>query len=427
VHVALSDQQRQDLEAAKASLVTAKSNIDAATGKIQAALDWTEPTTPPPSTSLPTKMQSYWIHWNSTSTTDTMLQQEAARRKYVLLNAWEGSIARRLKELNPSIQCYVYKDASSTRSYDSNTNYAMLPAGVSYHYANNNQPSWFLTDSNGNRLQYSGYSGHWQMDIGNTGYQQEWYKNVAACVVSEGFDGVIMDNCPLWSRDAYHPGVAPAKYTTDDAFRNAYESFMSYVRTQSQGKFKLMANMTNARLVTGGWNRFMAYLDGAWDEWWISVNNNGTDLLAEYTSGWQRQVQEIEDNEEAGKFTLVQPHFPGGTPGQPFWYSYASFLAGYGGRSAFVEATGTDQYGNPMPWRPQYDWDLGAPQGAYYRAVTNSNIFRRDFAKGAVIINANNTTASTTVNLGSTFVDENGNTISGSISIPGKTGRVLRT
>ncbi|HEX8867649.1 MAG TPA: putative glycoside hydrolase, partial [Lentzea sp.] len=117
--------------------------------------------------------QSYWLHMNSSPASDQMINTEAQRRSYVVLNAWEGDLAAKLKKANPKIQTFVYKDLSSTRSYacSNGVDDSDLPTGVGYCAAD---PSWFLLDPNGHRFEYDGYEGHWQMDVGNPDYQNAW-------------------------------------------------------------------------------------------------------------------------------------------------------------------------------------------------------------------------------------------------------------
>ena len=112
--------------------------------------------------------------------TDAQLATEARRRAYVVLNAWEGSLIPKLKAANPALKVYVYKDLSSTRSYAcrNGVDDAQLPAGVGYCDADKRHPDWFMLGPNGQRLQYGGYSGHFQMDIGNVAYQNAWIDNV---------------------------------------------------------------------------------------------------------------------------------------------------------------------------------------------------------------------------------------------------------
>ncbi|MEU0884673.1 putative glycoside hydrolase [Lentzea sp. NPDC005914] len=362
--------------------------------------------------------KSYWLHMNSSPTTDEMITAEASRRSYVVLNAWESDLAEKFKAANPKIQTFVYKDLSSTRSYacQNGVDDTDLPTGVGYCAAD---PSWFLLDQNGQRFEYDGYEGHWQMDVGNPAYQNAWADNVIASS-RDVFDGVFMDNA-LFACDTYHDGVCPASYRTDESMRDAYRSMFANTRQKFvDAGLKTVANMSNARLHEGAWDSYVEYLDGGFDEWWLTFGDK--DLLSEYPEGWSRQVAQITADEAKGKITWVQPHHSGAE--QPFRYAFASYLLAAGSRAALSEIQETDRYDNASPWRAEYDWDLGEPAAAYYEVA--SNVFRRDFACGTVIVNANKTGSSAvTVRLPSVHTNEKGSSVR-SVSLRGTTGTVLR-
>ncbi|MFI6101580.1 putative glycoside hydrolase [Lentzea sp. NPDC051213] len=357
---------------------------------------------------------------NSTPASDQMINLEAQRRSYVVLNAWETDLAAKLKTANPKIQLYVYKDLSSTRSYacQNGADDRDLPTGVGYCDASKNHSEWFLFDQNGQRFEYEGYDGHWQMDVGNTGYQNAWADNVIAS--SKAFDGVFMDNA-LFACDTYHEGVCPANYRTDDSMRAAYRSMLANTRQKFvDAGLKTVANLSNARLYDGAWDTYVEHLDGGFDEWWLTFSDQ--DLLSEYPQGWSRQVAQIAANEAKGKITWVQPHHSGAE--QPFRYAFASYLLAKGDNAAISEINETDRYDNASPWRAEYDWDMGAPDGPH-RPVAN-NVFQRDFACGTVVVNANKTgSAAVTVRLDEAHTNAKGASVR-SVSLKGTTGAVLR-
>ncbi|MFD4642291.1 putative glycoside hydrolase [Lentzea sp. NPDC058436] len=363
-------------------------------------------------------VKSYWLHMNSTTVSDEMIETEARRRSYIVLNAWETDLAAKLKKANPEIQTYVYKDLSSTRSYacSGGVDDTDLPTGVGYCAAD---PSWFLVDSGGRRLEYGGYAGHWQMDVGNAGYQNAWADNVVASS-AKVFDGVLMDNA-LFACDTYHDGVCPAAYPTDAAMREAYRSMLANTRQRFvDAGLKTVANMSNARLHDGAWDSYVEHLDGGFDEWWLTFGDK--DLLSEYPEGWSRQIAQITANEAKGKITWVQPHHSGAE--QPFRYAFASYLLAKGEHAAISEIEKTDGYDGPSRWRGEYDWDLGAPLGAHHEIA--KNVHQRDFECGTVIVNANRTgTGPVTVRLAETQANEHGAPVT-YVALPGTTGTVLR-
>ena len=96
---------------------------------------------------------------------------DLSRYGYVGLNAWYQDRVAPLKAANPRLEALVYKDMASTRSYSCG---GLVPAGIDYCWANTSHPDWFTLDSGGQRIQWSGFTGHWQMDVGTVGYQDQW-------------------------------------------------------------------------------------------------------------------------------------------------------------------------------------------------------------------------------------------------------------
>lgn len=368
-------------------------------------------------------MRTFWLHLNGTPVGEQTLVTEAARRDYVVLNAWERELAARFKEINPDILLFVYKDLSSTRSYacHDGVDDEHLPTGVGFLAAERDHPEWFLLDPSGRRFEYDGYPGHWQMDVGDPAYRRAWARNVVADARAGGFDGVFADNA-LFSRDVYHEGRYPAKYPTDASFREAYVSMLADTREEfvSAG-IKTVANLSGARLHEGVWDAYMEHLDGGFDEWWLAFGD--ADLLPEGAEGWSRQVAEIASNEARGRITWVQPHFGPGAE-RAYRYALASYLMAAGGLAAFADVDRVDGYGDAPVWRAEYDWDLGAPTGPH-RAVARA-VYRRDFARGTVLVNANpSTSGAVAVRLDGDHVDERGAVV-GSVALRGTSGAVLR-
>ncbi|SDO07599.1 putative glycoside hydrolase [Lentzea jiangxiensis] len=363
-------------------------------------------------------VKSFWLHMNSTPVSGEMIELEARRRSHVVVNAWEKDLAAKLKAANPEIRTFVYKDLSSTRDYAcaNGVDDADLPTGVGYCEAD---PSWFLRGADGRRFEYEGYPGHWQMDVGNTAYQNAWAENVVASS-AKAFDGVFMDNA-LFACDTYHPGVCPTAYPTDAAMREAYVSMLANTRQKFvDAGLETIANLSGARLHEGAWDSYAEHLDGGFDEWWLTFGD--TYLLAEYPQGWSRQIAQVTANEAKGRTTWVQPHHSGAE--QPFRYAFASYLLAAGSRTAISEIEQTDRYDTPSPWRAEYDWDLGDPLGPHREVA--ENVHQRDFECGTVIVNANRTgSAPVTVGLAETQEDERGAPVS-SVALPGTSGTVLR-
>ncbi|HUQ62054.1 putative glycoside hydrolase [Lentzea sp.] len=369
------------------------------------------------------RSHSFWLHLNSTPVSDATIAQEARRRAHVVLNAWEGDLLRKLKDANPAVKVYVYKDLSSTRSYacKKGKDDDHLPTGLGYCEVRAKNPEWFLRDKRGEELLYSGYEGHWQMDVGHPEYRKAWVKRVVANVKAAGFDGVFLDNA-LFTCDAYHRGVCPAKYPDDKVFQEAYEGMLAEIKRAFFAAGLLsVANLANARLQPGGWEAYIAHVDGGFDEWWLAFSSDK--LLEDHEQGWRKQVAQVAVNEASGKMTWVQPHFDVGDE-KAFRYAFASMFMTTSGHASISEIAKTDGYGDPTPWHPEYDWYLGLPAGLY-RTVADK-VYRRDFTCGVALVNANPTgSREVAIPLYRTYSDHDGKQVT-SVSLPGTTGVVLR-
>lgn len=129
--------------------------------------------------------------------------------------------------------------------------------------------------------------------------------NVQACVTRNGWDGVLVDNL-LWTRGQYGT-VASGTYASDTEMQDDYVAFLHEVRLT--GKL-MIGNMSNARLQFGRWAKYLAYLDGGWDEWWLTFSDS--DIQGLYVEGFDRIVNEVALSESVGKVAL------GGAAGAEF-------------------------------------------------------------------------------------------------------------
>ena len=131
--------------------------------------------------------------------------------RYVILQAWKYKRIPAIKRRFPGVKVLVYKDMASTRDYAHGVD--ELPTGVAYDYANRRHPEWFLRDTSGHRVEWRGWPGSWQMDVGSASYQRTWARNVADELRRRHWDGVFVDGVVrTMKRPAYLGGRVLAKY-----------------------------------------------------------------------------------------------------------------------------------------------------------------------------------------------------------------------
>ncbi len=334
-----------------------------------------------------------------------------------VLNAWEYQMIPSIRAKFPGAMVLVYKDLSSSRTSacQGGVDQAELPTGVGYCWARANHPEWFLTGTDGQPLQESGYPTQYEMDYGNQGYQQQWLTNVTADVKGHGWDGVEIDN-PLTKADAY--GVA-AKYPTDQSVQAATRSMLSVVGPglQAQG-IKAVANIGYATEFPGLWDDWMSLLSGAEQEYFLCWGEGGSsDYCEGGSTGWTTYEKEISDTAAMGKFVIAHSgdHSIDDDP-HAFDYSLASYLMADDGSSDYA-------FGSSLSWHPEYGWDLGAASGGSYQVPGQTGVFKRDFRSGTALVNTGSSTV--TVPLGATYLDASGNTVS-SVTLAAVSGAVLR-
>jgi hypothetical protein len=339
--------------------------------------------------------------------------------RVIVLNADAHERIPQIKAANPDAVVLVYKNlaasVSSPWAYTAatKTDATFLTAGVGYGYANRYHPEWFLTDPSGQRLEFDYWPGMWQMDIGNAQYQAEWLANVKSDLDTYGWDGVLMDDVNWRAEGNNIPG--PTRYATDDAMRAATRSMLAAVSPPLRNAgYLTFANIGSGNAAPGLWADWLSLLDGAEEEHFTKW---GDRYVWDWeTTGWKTQLDNLSAAAAMGKTALIRG---GGFDGDrdALHYALATFFLANDGRSVFSppELTAPPSY-------PEFDWDLGQPTGAYRHL--GASVYRRDFSAGTVIVNAAERT-STTVELGSTYLDHDGRSIT-KLTLGPTRGAILR-
>ena len=249
---------------------------------------------------------------------------DVERYRLFLLSPYMVRIATAVKAARADALVYVYKDASSTRRAPDEPADRWCNAdggtigrdwGVDYCDTAARHPDWFLTIG-GERFEYSGYRAHWHTDVGAAGYRERWTTNVLAELRhSAWIDGIFVDN-QLTKINAYTPGgTFPDQYADNPAGQAAYQRFIDHAGQEIRAAgYGIMANMADARLFPGLWDRFSAQQSGGFDEFWTTFGGTETEpdnLPAYEPSGWQVQVAEAEAYRATGKLGVFSAQTSG--------------------------------------------------------------------------------------------------------------------
>ena len=352
---------------------------------------------------------------------------DGSRYEYVVLQSWESGLIPTLKAQNPNIKVLVYKNVSATFSYacSNGTDDASLPGGVGYCWSAVNKPDWFMTDTNGKRIEFCDYSGLWLMDVGDPDYQQQWLELVSADALAKGFDGVMLDDVDQ-NASAHLCSRTIAKYPTEASWSAATTSFMAAVgpELQRRGLLVLPNLMIRNWWESSGialWDTWLGDSSGAVQEYYTKWNYNSSGWLTDdggWHNDWSSRQEFQRRTEAAGKVFIGLTYSPA-SDARSQRYARASFLADWdGGPSALAfEPTDPD---HQDPYTGTWTADLGTPLGPRYKVGL---AWRRDFTEGTVVVNPS--TSPQTVDLGGAFSLQDGSTVT-SVTLPSADAAILR-
>lgn len=337
--------------------------------------------------------------------TDAELVAASQKCRVVVMHAWETAAARRLKQLNPNVTVLVYKDLSASNSnVDTVINGKDLPllaTGVGYAEASQH-PEWFATDTAGNRIQWAGYPGLWQMSVWNAAYQQRWTDNVTRELTGSPWDGVFGDDALVtlkWYSSATMPG-AP----TDAALQAAEGKLIAQASASLHGiGKKLVLNIGSATAYPATWHNWVNLADGGMIEHFVFYGGNENDSGSYQwdwgSDGWRALGGLLQDGDTNVVVASASP-----TQTRAYQFTLASWYLLSGGRGAFQAAAGDDYI--RLDVRPEMEWQLGSPVTAMTKVGA---AYTRVFQNGFAAANPSNS-ATVTVPVPDGMTDAAGNT-----------------
>jgi hypothetical protein len=338
--------------------------------------EYRSPANVAPTPSLPC---SFWDAIGD-SPTRAELEQSAREDTVVVLNAWETDALRTLKALNPHILVLVYKDLSSTRSYEVEDlgQGDLSAAGLSYSAVVRDQPEWFARDTSGRRIEWDPYPGHWQMAVWDSGYQQAWADAVTEEVVAAGWDGVLADNDFARLR-YYSPAVVAGtddQDGTDALIRSGLDRLVTVAgeRLRAEGKL-LVPNVSEARLYPGRWKEHSRF-GGAMEESFAYFADSD-----QFVGGrdWAAQTEQLADPTQ---LSLAITHSRTGDSREQR-YGFASAAVRGEGTACWMLST-TSSY-TERARSPEQDAGLGAPLEP--GTDSGNGVWTRQFENGWVAVN----------------------------------------
>jgi putative glycosyl hydrolase-like family 15 (GHL15) protein len=301
--------------------------------------------------------------------------REGARYRVMILHYYDRRTVRRLKAANPGLRVLMYADMMSSDLRD--------PRGVAdwagYRNVRANHPGWFLRDRNGAPLVFKDYPASRVMDVGNRAYQNAGASRVIRLARAGGFDGIFLDDANASLRWVIPGGAAACvTYPTTPGWQSAVYSFLSNVGRQlHHARLLAVANIGGSTITPGLWQKWNGPLDGAMEE---SFTNGGTGADSVANGRWPAKLSHALWSERHGKLSL--DHAMTATRAGAR-YALATMLLVGRRENLFSASVG---YSREV-WWPEYATvsSLGAPLAPYRKL--RDGVYRRDFAKGVVLVN----------------------------------------
>lgn len=338
----------------------------------------------------------------------------------VVLNSWDARLIPVLKDSNPKVQVWVYKDLSGIRSDDCATptgqcascprgvaDSTFLSSGMGYCWVRHNHPGWLLsTAGTGRPLEFRGYPRIWETDYGNRAYQRQWIRNVLADVRDHGWDGVDVDNA-LTTADAYGRTM---KYPTNGAVQAATYSALRMVGgALRHAGVASVFNVGYATTFPGLWQRWLRPVAGLEQEFYLSFSAQPS-ATGRTWAAYEAEVRSCVALHKRCWFHTGGHSAP--VTARTRGYALASYLLAADNRQLLALGSGT-------PARRARCWVLGRPLGPGRRV---GEAWRRNFVGGIAV--ANPSMSRLSVSLGATYFVANGQAVS-TVTLGPTSGAVL--
>jgi Hypothetical glycosyl hydrolase family 15 len=278
---------------------------------------------------------------------------------------------------------------------------------------------WFWHNTASQRVP-SGADGKLLMNVSSAPFQAYWADSLAGQVKAGEYDAVFLDSASPALLQAECSAIDPRLAAT--AARNA-----------------TFAELGNATWI-GAWQAWIAALagklqsqgiplipnTGAFVTGWDNTNYGLTaGIFSEGFAGtgfaegdWQASTNELLALAAADKIMILQNYLSASSDVPTRLYYLGNYLLVKGSHT-YIDYFAS----NPLEWYPEWELDLGAPATpppAQVAALRAGGVYRRDFARGSVLVNPS--ASPVTVQLGQTVqqvVPNGGGTVDAAGSVGG--------
>jgi hypothetical protein len=263
--------------------------------------------------------------------------------------------------------------------------------------------TWFWHNTSNQRV--TAPDGKFLMNVSVKGFADYWASSLAAQVAAGDYDGIMFDSASPALLQGWCGGSG-ANQDPRLAATAAHDTpFAELGNVTWIAAWQTWMTALNAALAAKGVP--LIPNDGAFVTGWDTTDYGVTagvfsEGFADPTfavSDWKASTNELLKLSAAGKILILQNYLGAPTDTAKRLYYLGNYLLVKG------HATYLDYFaGGPLEWYPEWTVDLGAPAAplpADVSGYASAGVYRRDFAKGSVLVNP--TSAAVKVDLGGTF------------------------
>jgi hypothetical protein len=245
--------------------------------------------------------------------------------------------------------------------------------------------SWFFHNPQGQRLA-STADGKLLMNLNDPGFAAYWLSSIEQQVAAGQYDGVFADSAApsllqgeVGNQDARLAGTGAKDTPLAEWGGKTYiQGWEAWIKPFNDA---LAANGIPLIPNTGP---FVTTWDDTDYSLTAGIFSEGYANASFAESDWQASTTELLSLAAKGKIMILQNYLGSTTDVQTRLYYLANYLLVKGSR------TYLDYFSQgPLEWYPEWGLDLGAPTttGATAADLLQGGVYRRDFAKGAVLVN----------------------------------------
>ena len=263
--------------------------------------------------------------------------------------------------------------------------------------------SWFWHNASNGRV--TAPDGKFLMNVSVKAFSDYWASSLATQVADGEYDGIMFDSAAPNLLQGWCGGSGANQDSRLAGTAAKDTAFAELGSTTWIAAWQTWIGALDATLAAKGIP--LIPNDGSFVTSWDTTNYALTagvfsEGFADPTfaeSDWKAATTELLSLSAAGKILILQNYLASANDTKTRLYYLANYLLVKG------HATYLDYFaGGPLEWYPEWTVDLGAPTGPVVTdvsALASGGVYRRDFAKGSVLVNP--ATSTVNVDLGATL------------------------